>query len=513
MEMSNRDSTPPGILPLRTWEFILVPAVILLQCLFAGDRLLLTRSFWLDEIHTQLFVDDPSWDHAWTALAHGVDFNPPTYFVIARLAASIGFAPELTLRLLALACVLVCCICVFILLREILPTLTALVAALLIWSIPAVQTQAFEARFYAPWMAATALFCLAVRRALQSPGLTRDCGIAAGSIFLCTLHYFGIITLGLIVAPVAITSRRGFRVALASLPGVLSLACCLPTFYRGQRAALSVPTWVPDVTWLTATTFLWQTIPAGALGLALLTAMLLLRRAKQPIAAIPPGLGLVLLPLVLLSFSLAAQPALIPRYACPAAVGFAFAFGALMQRAPRPLVAVAGLWFIAGGVESLSVLTAQFQRTEQRQTQMIDRLRQLDRQTLILFESRHAMYPIVRYAPDLASRIRFLTLSNDNLARFHSATPFRIVERDVAETIETYYPQFATMRYDALESLPRSYVVAFRQRKEFGDQFAAFDVRQVSPPLYELRRRDLMDHSPVTRSRTTPPSLVAIDQE
>jgi len=464
----------------RWWEVWVIPALILLQFLIVRDPVLISHLFWLDEIHTLLIAEDPDPLHAMQSLARGVDFNPPTYYWMVRLVLQFGGTPEITLRLLALACVLVCCIAVFLVVRSFCPFGPAVLAALLIWSSPTVQSQAVEARFYAPWMAAAGVLCLCLDRASRSPAPGWRAGIAFASVMLCTIHYFGVISLALILGPWLLQDRRRWRDALWAAPGVIALGACLLIFYRGQRAALTVPTWVPAVSWSGAGQFLLESVPFVALAIAAIPA--LISRRKIPF---PPGIGLVLLPLCLLAFSIAAQPALISRYAVAGFVGFALLFAAMVPPS-RSLTLVLGGWLFVTGCFSLQSIAVQFHRNDDRQERLIARLRQLDPRTVIAFEARHTFYPVVRYAPDLADRGRFLALDTAELNRFQSATPFRIVERDVAQTIAEHDPRYALITYDALCRLPHFYVVAFRQRKAFGAQFAGLQISLIDPPVYEL---------------------------
>lgn len=495
-------------------ELLIVPCLILLQVLLLGDTLPFHRSFWLDEIHTQLLIDDPSLSHATAALAHGVDFNPPTYYLLAKWVSQLGVPAETAQRGFSLICILICCTSVYLLLRDDCRPASATAATLLIWSVNVVQTQAFEARFYAPWLAAAGVMGLCMQRCSRSSSVVWRVGLAASSLLMCTVHYFGIISLGLMAAVFVVQNYRSRAGRWSDLlwiaPGPAALGLCVMLFYRGQRSALSISTWVPALSWTSLQQFAEEALPTWAIVIATLAwcGTWLLSRGPQPEALnsesdpididssvtmapgekhfLPAASGLVLMPVCLIVFSLILQPALISRYATVGTIGFAILMAALLRRCPTWITVTIGLWLFATGFLSLTDQYRYWQRMETRQAETIARLRQLAPDVPLIFESRHAMYPITRYASDLAPRIHFLALSDKNLQEFNSATPFRIVERDVALRIADFYPEYRTLPFDELKSLPRAYLFAFRQRKDFGKQLQSFEVTQRSPQLYEL---------------------------
>jgi len=500
-------------------EYLIFPSLVLLQVLLIMDPIPWTHSFWLDEIHTQLLVEDPDLSHAARALANGVDFNPPTYYLLARLVTMTGVAPEIGLRAFSLACVILCGLSIYTLLRDHCSRTTATACVLLIWSFTVVQTQAFEARFYAPWMAAASLVALSLQRTMQSRSLGWRVVLALAGIVTCTAHYFGVISVGLIAAAfllrqwfsaAASPERKSIRQRVEPLmwltPGFAALVACIACFYRGQRSALSVTTWVPPMDWKTLQSFLWDLIPVWSIAVAVAawgltrilsglrqhdaTAEMKAAIVPEVRAEIPVAAGLAMMPVCLMLFSWLLQPALISRYGSVGILGFAVLMGSLLRQAPNWVSAAFCVWFMAAGMQSLSRQSDYWRRMETRQTEMIARLRQLDADIPVLFESRHAMYPIVRYAPDLAPRIRFLALSDENLRQYQSATPFRIVERDVAQRIESFYPDYQTIPFDELGQLPRSFLVAFRNRKDFGSQLENFVVTPVRPQIYELHPKE-----------------------
>lgn len=498
-------------------ELLIVPCLIMVQVILLGDPLPFQRSFWLDEIHTQLVIEDPSLPHAMSALSHGVDFNPPTYYLMTKGVSQLGVAPEIAQRSFSLGCILICSVCVYLLLRDYCSPITTTAATLLIWSLTVVQTQAFEARFYAPWLATAGVFALCLQRCSQSPSIRWRLGLAVSSLLMCSVHYFGIISLGLMVAGYlvqSVRSRAPFKSDLLWMaPGPVALGVCVVYFYQGQRSALSISTWIPALSWTTFQEFANEALPTWAIGISLLAwcgAQLASRNYKTAIPQndatelealttetsnvrqlLPAASALALMPVCLIVFSLVLQPALVARYATVGTIGFAILIAALLRQCPTWISAAFGIWLFLTGFQSLTDQLHYWQRMETRQAEVIARLRRLDPDVPLIFELRHAMYPVTRYAPDLASRVHFLALSNQNLRDFDSATPFRIVERDVAMRIAEFYPQYRTIPFDQLHQLPRAYLFAFRQRKNFGKQLEHFEVTQRFPQLYEIVPRSV----------------------
>ncbi|MBS0207301.1 MAG: glycosyltransferase family 39 protein [Planctomycetes bacterium] len=491
-----------GTAQISWWEFLLLPGLMVLQLVILQDPIPLTHLFWLDEIHTQLLVDDPDLPHAATALSQGVDFNPPTYFLLARLVTSSGIPREVSQRAASFGCVVACCVCVYLMARDRGTRTAATASALLIWSFDVVQSRAFESRFYALWMGATGLTALCLHRATGSPAFRWRIGLLIGSVVMCTVHYFGVIALGLIAATYllqTLINRRGdLRALFWMTPGLILLFTCIVVFYRGQRSALSVATWVPAVDWKTNWQFIRELVPMASMSVLTMAWLILPRRkpavgqaahggeAAAKSGGTPSAIGLLLMPFCLIAFSLTVQPALISRYGAVGIIGFAIVTGVMLRRLPNWCSVAFGIWFFASGLQTLQFQIDRWHRIEARHSAIIARLRQIDGRPLLLFESRHDMYPIVHYAPDLAPRICYLALSDENLRDFHSASPFRIVERDVAQRIEQFYPKYRSFPFDELQTVPRSVLVAFRNRKDFGKQLEGFSVTQLQPQIFEV---------------------------
>src|SRR5262249_8144528 len=204
---------------------------------------------WLDEIYTHTLTADPDLGHALRALAAGVETHPPTYYLLLRLFTAVyGECSETALRVFALLAVVVALIGLYVLLRMAFAPLAAFAGVLAVWGHGLVIHHAFEARFYGPWLAATVWFAYFLARCrVSAHRLRTDSLLAVSSLLLCTIHYFGIITLTLIVGFELCFHRSPgkFRASgwLAVMAGPVALLACVPLLLN-QRAAFTVPTWV-----------------------------------------------------------------------------------------------------------------------------------------------------------------------------------------------------------------------------------------------------------------------------
>jgi uncharacterized membrane protein len=203
---------------------------------------LLSHPLWLDEVITARLVNDPSFTHMFKALASGVDTQPPVFYLlvwpIARVAGSLD---NVALRAISLGSVLLGMVGAYAICRRYFGRTASAIAMLALWAHPMVIDQAFQARFYGPWLALTIWFCYLQ---LGADGETRAHRVARWiiAILAATMHYFGAISVGLIMLTDLLVHRRFKRI----IPGIAALAaillCAVLVFQ--QRRGLSVPTWI-----------------------------------------------------------------------------------------------------------------------------------------------------------------------------------------------------------------------------------------------------------------------------
>ena len=232
------------------------------------------------------------------------------------------------MRVVALVSVISALTITYVLLRTEYGRVTVVLALLATWAQPVVVNVAFDARFYGPWLFAAAWLVVEVFRRLDradSAGWWSGVRLAIASVFVCTVHYFGVLSWGAVLLVAA--ARCGVRPRPdhgAGLAGPIVLACCLP-LYRGQRGVLTVPTWIPDPSVADVLFLLIVVLLPVVTAIVLLFAglnVVLLRFSKRPAPPRGPRAGLasylllsqLIVPLTLAVFSLVVQPATQPRY-------------------------------------------------------------------------------------------------------------------------------------------------------------------------------------------------------
>ena len=78
---------------------------------------------------------------------------------------------------------------------------------------PATRYEMFEGRFYSFWFATVAILCLLL--SVRAKGIWQAVCVAAVGAMMCSIHYFGIITLGLIAVSQFCCNSRDIRQSLA----------------------------------------------------------------------------------------------------------------------------------------------------------------------------------------------------------------------------------------------------------------------------------------------------------
>src|SRR5205807_2105332 len=148
----------------------------------------------------------------------------------------IGRHDELALRSFAFLAAVLALIGVYLILRMSFPLAASVVAVFAMWCHPVLQEQAFEARFYVPWLAAIVWYAYLLVRSRRGAGIALNVGLAFVAAYVCTVHYFGIITLLLVLGAELAwrwTRRLGLLTGVfASLAGPLALVFCLPMLFE-----------------------------------------------------------------------------------------------------------------------------------------------------------------------------------------------------------------------------------------------------------------------------------------
>ena len=225
----------------------------------APPKYCFTRPFWLDEFHTLALVKEERADQLLSKLSRGADFNPPgLHFALWIVSKVTSVSDEVLLRSFSCAVGLCGIVATYFLLRLRFSWRVSWVGVLGMWSSsPHLVQQMFEGRTYSFWFASIAIFCLLV--SVRAKGSWQIVCIAAVAALTCSIHYLGIIVLGLIAASQFCCNFRDVRmrwllgVALAA--GVITMIASLP-LYSGQRAAVPVATWIPAPTFGASVAFI-----------------------------------------------------------------------------------------------------------------------------------------------------------------------------------------------------------------------------------------------------------------
>jgi hypothetical protein len=311
------------------------------------------RFFWYDEVCTWVMVRQPNLSTMWRALAHGVDGQPPGYYVIERVATHLSGNEQISFRIPSILAFSFTIVCLFLFIKR----RSGAVNALLFASIPLFSilfdTYAMEARPYALVMACIS-FALICYQHVPNVRWTILLGVSLA--LAQALHYFAVIIFVPFFAAEAVfylkTRRLRLGVWIALACGFLPLACFGTLLFR-FKALYSAHYWsLPSLkaaeacySWFFNTTFTLGAILAAGAVLAILGRMLVDERRK----AMPDSpstdlvheqtlaLGLVLVPFLAFLMAKLAHGGFTSRYALSGVLGFSlvatYVFPAIKSRA------------------------------------------------------------------------------------------------------------------------------------------------------------------------------------
>ncbi|MDB5291426.1 MAG: hypothetical protein JWL69_2667 [Phycisphaerales bacterium] len=416
-----------AIRPAGLFEAVL--AAVTIFCGMAAEVVatrsvvVVTRPPWVDEIFTLLLVREPSARNAFAALASGVESHPPAFHAVLRLyAAMTGRVCTVDFRIITAAFVGLALLGIYLICRRCVSVIPAVAAVLLVWSRPVVIHNAFELRFYGPLLAASVWFAYLLilsRRGVRGARIP----LAIIAAFLCTVHYFGVLSLCCIWAGDWVANRRGWREVAADswplLAGLLAVAACVP-LALSQRHGTSVGSWIARPSAANVVPYLKGFYPGAIIpGMVLFAAVsALIRRIRRVDRSEYPRpawrdfgglLGLAAIPFALVAMSFAGQPAMVERYAIAVAAVLAPAAALLVARMNQPLRILACILLVVSGVQGLrgeKGEAAQQIAFEKRIAGLAAELRALPPDGgPIVFQSPHDLFPMAWVAPELGPRL------------------------------------------------------------------------------------------------------------
>ncbi len=456
------------------------------------------RQMWMDEIHSWLLIQDDSTSRSLQALADGVDYNPPTYILLARQLRYLpGGITERSLRCLSLSLMLLAVLGVFTLLRRRYPLLVCVASVLLMLSSVHLIHQSTEMRFYPLWLAACAWLCVALDVAgLQKAWQFRLSNIMAllMAAIITTTHYFGILTLGLIcggalLAP-DLTKGRFRMILVTGLTGGVCLVGCLP-FLIIQRSALSQATWVSPATVADSIGFLsalFPLLPVIVCGIAFVVSAALnksqessqssyLRDARQ----LAPCILLSLMPIIIVLLSWTIQPALVTRYAVTGVLGFGPIFAVLISRCSKREQVV--LAFVSGVIfmQAVAFCRDQWREIDETRDKFVTQLGDLPNDVPIIFEDRTISMPVLHSHPELKNHSWLIEFTDDQLT---GESRLRSVQRDVGRRIEKWYPEYKIRSLSSLRDESVFYVIPYEDSKSVELRWPMeYSKSQISPTI------------------------------
>jgi hypothetical protein len=495
---------------------LVASVVIVAEVWLCGAAAVFTRPLWLDEIHTVLVAGRQDTLTSMQSLRAGADFNPPTLYLLFRgIAALTGGLSPTMMRIVAVASVVATLPIVYALLRDQFSPLPSAIGAFAVWAQSVVVTEAFDARFYGPWLFGAAILSLAVRNALNDERRwINGVFLVIASVFVCTIHYFGILSWsGAVFAAIWFAEGERHRRVIRLLPalaGPLALAMCAP-FYLGQRAALTTATWIPDLSLVSAILLLVTALVAPPVAVTVIgwVASRLMQRTPPPASTPAPTrrfalgsallLGQALVPVALAIFSLTVQPAMQPRYSIAAAlwaapiVALAFAQSTLLFR----VIGAAAI--VVSSVRLVSDEGARARaraRDVQQDIDQVSRIATAD--TTVVVRWRHSLYPILIDRPALASRLALFDATS-----LAPNDKFAAVERDVARVHLRHYgvPRIVTPA-DA-DSIPAFYFLEIGfTRGPTATEFPGRRIQRVSQRLFRIDRAATSANQPAAPAAT-----------
>ena len=433
-----------------------------------GLALLFTRQYWLDEWHTLLVANRPTVSQLIGDLRNGSDFAPPfahlSLWLLKGFTGSEELSPPIA-RSFTLLCTLAALWFVWVTLRRIFGRSASLAGVLAVATHAMVISYAFEARFYAPWLMFAAMFAWSL--GLRSDR-SRWLSGAIAAVGLCTAHWFGVVTLGLMClgALASHPERSGGSAVVARLKrvapavaGLVVLALCLPLLL-GQRASVQERSWVQELSWSQfahlANTFWLAWVPVLAIAViaivwiiekgrasrrqaeagsakrsssAELTAVAGVRTRPFSIITRDSGIAaltaLAAMPIALTVLSLM-QPVMLDRYALTALLAWAPVVAIATQLLPNAARYVIVSVFLVVGLASLGGQVG----IARQVNQIVERdqaiLREHCRNSTIAFNTRLQMYYHTDFIRQHCPSARYLAISDEKLGRLYRGANERV---------------------------------------------------------------------------------------
>ena len=410
----------------------------------SDGQIVITRPLWVDEVWTVLVSRQQSPMHVVGALSAGADGGTGlVHLGVWALQKVVGFPSPTLLRVMSLGCVAVALCLVYAVLRRRFGRDASVAGMLAVGANALVVTHTFEARFYGPWLLCCAFFAWALGRHQAMPSRPRATVLAVAAALLSLVHFYGVITLALMVGgAVASHGRRwreGVRLVAPAATGVVAFLALVPLAVD-MRNSLAVPTWVPDFELRqlrgVASQLWWSKVPllfAAALVVGGIVGAV--RRAPRSVstiahsAALDAGIlslaALALVPIAMAVVSAFGQGSMLLRYNIATTLFWAPLVAVSMELCGRRAALVAGLVLV--GFWYKAFVDVRFEKIVfGGDVQEVEAAVQLARATgaPIVFQSVHTWYPLWARDSAAAASMPFLEVSDATYgSMFQPGTP------------------------------------------------------------------------------------------
>jgi hypothetical protein len=477
--------------------------VLLTELALSKSFWLFSRNLWLDEIVTLVLVSDRSVLHSLTAIAGGVDTNPPAYHLLLRVfRLMVGHGGEATLRTFSLLSVLAALVGLYLNLRQVYLPLSALAAVLAVSSHPLLVECAFDARMYGPWFAAVVWFAYLLSRTWNtSAALWLWVLLGCSSVLTCALHTLGALSVALVLSAHLLFHLSGrwdwLAIGWASL-GLFAFLGWIPILWKQNDA--NPVTWVKLPTKRRIAAFAHRVLIPESLatvfvlsgGLsAFLPGSSRMVHGPSDLTMLAGLAGLIVLPLGLVALSYAVQPLTVARYATPTVASFAPAFASLVSPLPTPWTAALCGLLVVIGARYLSNLRDQYWTRERRTTELIQAILKHAGHEPVLFETLHDLSVVSRYAESVAQRCYTLDCEAGQVS---CVDDVRIANCNQARVLSGFYAGYRMMPWESARRLPKLYLVTpaipalEHGSSEFETRYPGFRAVHVEASLFALIR-------------------------
>lgn len=456
--------------PIRGWERSLAIAAIagvIAALPLLGGAVLFTRPLWTDEICCTLFpVEGASSPlEVIQRVARGQDYSPPLlHLMVWTTGRIVGGLSPVVIRSLSLLCVAVALYLVYVTLRRRFAALPSAAGATAVAGHSLLLAYAFEGRFYAPWLlfATAYAWSLGIDQAKErSP--RRDTAQAIASVLLVTIHWFGVLSLGLMGLSAMLGRGPGWRSRLRFVApgtaGLVALAACAPLYLAHRASATTL-----DVLWIAplnagqieqmARLFFLSTVPVSAAALLVIDALRDTGPAPTTRADIRASLrdpslaalfSLALFPLVLAVVSVVLQPSMRDRYAIVTLLAWGPLVALAVASLPRrgqivALVVTAAL----GGMAASREIAAKRAFAETVRLNREAYARALEMRLPVVFTAIHTVWPVAAERR-AERRALFIELTDSTIRemipqpRFAWLRRHVVLERNIAQAHAQLY--------------------------------------------------------------------------